>query len=316
MAESPSVRSVTFVFGALRSGTTLFRLMLNAHGGISNPGEVDFLFDFLAPDPTHPTGWRYDRGAMQKHRIFRSRKLNLPADCDGLDLLHDMIAQLCERTDGVLTLNVHRHADRIARVLPQARFIHLLRDPRDVARSSIGMGWSGNSFYGVEHWIATERSWDRAATYIAEDQVMTLRFETLMADLENQLKRASVFLGLKFSASMLDYHKNTTYAPPDPRIAGQWRRNANPYDIALLEGKCGDLIVARGYELNGAPLYPGWLERRMLALKNRVFRWRYNIRRFGWPLFVSAHFTRLFGAKTLNERVQRRMDEKTIESLK
>ena len=52
------VERVIFVYGALRSGTTLFRLMLEAHPALSNAGEADFLFDFLSPDQNHATGWR------------------------------------------------------------------------------------------------------------------------------------------------------------------------------------------------------------------------------------------------------------------
>ena len=41
-------------YGALRSGTTLLRLMLDMHPGLSCPGETDFLLDFtsIAPDGT------------------------------------------------------------------------------------------------------------------------------------------------------------------------------------------------------------------------------------------------------------------------
>jgi len=43
-----------FVFGALRSGTTVFRLMLDAHGEIRNPGEADYLVDYRNPTPAIP----------------------------------------------------------------------------------------------------------------------------------------------------------------------------------------------------------------------------------------------------------------------
>ena len=33
------MNKLIFVFGALRSGTTVFKLMLNSHVDISNPGE-------------------------------------------------------------------------------------------------------------------------------------------------------------------------------------------------------------------------------------------------------------------------------------
>ena len=54
------------VFGALRSGTTLLRLMLKAHSGVQSLGEADFLFDHIekAADGT----CLYDREALEKHQ--------------------------------------------------------------------------------------------------------------------------------------------------------------------------------------------------------------------------------------------------------
>ena len=304
-----------FVFGALRSGTTVFRLMLNAHERIHNPGEVDFLFDFIAPDASHPTGWRYDRAALDGSRIFRAHRLAVPEGRDGLDLLADFVGQFRARAaGGVLTMNVHRHADRLAELMPEARVIHLLRDPRDVARSSVGMGWAGISYYGIDHWIRTERGWDAAA--IAEDRVLTLRFEELMADIDARLGEVCAFLGVPFSPAMLQYHRNTSYGPPDPAIAEQWRRKAGGREIALLEAKCGDLIRSRGYARGAEPHHPGATERTSLALRNTLGRWRASIHRFGLPLLVSAKLARWAGARRLHADLRRRMDSRTAKLLK
>jgi hypothetical protein len=303
-----------FVYGALRSGTTLFRLMLNSHAGLKNPGEVDFLFDFLIRDPSHPTGWRYRRDDMARHRIVRAHGLDLRPGLDGLDLLADMIAQFEVRGPGLLTMNVHRHAPLIAEVLPEARFIHLLRDPRDVARSSIGMGWSGNSFRGLDHWIRTESEW--AAAKIDPSRVLELKFEDLMADLQSRLSEVCAFLGVPFSPAMLDYHQNTTYGPPDPAISQQWKHKAGAREIALLEGRLGPLLENCGYAPNGAPASPGRWERLGLEAQNRLGRWRFNIRRFGLPLYLSSHVTKRLGPSWLDRRLRLAMDARVIKVLK
>src|SRR6056297_2090601 len=103
----------------------MFRLMLNAHPGLSNPGEADFLFDHLelAADPP-----RYDLGALAADRIFKARDLTLPSGLDGLDLLHELLRQFEAKAPGVTSLKIHRHPDRLATALPGARVIHLLRD--------------------------------------------------------------------------------------------------------------------------------------------------------------------------------------------
>lgn len=313
----PAAVPPVLVYGALRSGTTVFRLMLNAHERIHNPGEVDFLFDFLGSDGAG--GWRYDREALAASRIFRAHGLAMPKGLDGLDLMRDFIAQFQARAaaqaaGGVLTMNLHRHARRMAELLPEARVIHLLRDPRDVARSSVGMGWAALSYYGVDHWIETERDWDAAR--IAADRVLSLKFEDLMADLGARLDEVCAFLGVPFSPTMLEYHRHTTYGPPDPNMAEQWRRKATPREIALIEGKCGDLIAARGYARGAEPHLPGAAERADLALRNRLGRWRMGVRRFGLPLYLGMKLSGMVGLRRLHLHLRQLVDAKIAKSLK
>lgn len=304
-----------FVYGALRSGTTLFRLMLNAHERAQNPGEVDFLFDHLHPDPSHPTRWRYDLEALGADRIFRAKSLILPPGLDGCDLLADLIDQLTDREpEKLLTMNVHRHARQIAALLPGARFIHLIRDPRDVARSSVVIGWAGLSYFGVDHWLATERDWDKAR--MPADRFMPLRFEELMADIELHLTKVCAFLDVPFLPSMLEYYRNTTYGPPDPAIAGQWRGKASAREVALLDGKCGALLTSRGYEPGGTPARPGRIEIRRMSLQNRLGRWRKASETFGFPLLAAAKVTSLTGPRQVHRRLRQRMDDIIARNLK
>ena len=178
------------------------------------------------------------------------------------------------------------------------------------------MGWAGISYFGVNHWIDTERGWNNAAPDITSERVLTVNFEELLTDLEKELRKVCEFLGVQFSASMLDYHKNTTYAPADPKLAEQWRQKSTAHEIALVEGKCGDLITSNGYVLNGKPVNPGKFEQFVLCFRNRALRWRFNIRRYGAPLFFSAQYAKRFGSKSMKDRVRQRMDEVIIKGLK
>lgn len=296
MSESP-----IFVYGALRSGTTLLHLMLGGHSGIHSASEADYLFDHITPDPNGPGGWRYDREALAKDWIFRDiAKLALP-DGQGTDLTAAIVDQLVARApDQILSVNLHRNAPLAHRLFPDAKVIHLLRDPRDVARSSVGMGWTGNSYFGVDHWIETERAW--AAAGIPESQVFEIRFEDLMQDLEAGLTRMCDFLGLPFDRAMLDYHENSTYGPPDPSIAQKWKKRADPHEIALIEGRAGNLLKACGYEPNGAPAMPGAFENVSLTVGHRLNRWKYNIDRYGAGLFFKHHITRVLGLRQVAQQ--------------
>ena len=307
MSDSPAP---VFVFGALRSGTTLLRLMLKHHSGIHSPGEADFLFDHVMPAGD---GWAYDRTALEADRIFRDKETPLRAGLDGQPLARALHEDLAATGTGIMSLNIHRNAEKMQALFPDARIIHLLRDPRDVSRSSIGMGWAGNSFFGVDHWIDTEAGWDRAS--YPESQVLTVHFEELMADLEPQLTRICDFLGLAFEPDMLRYYENSTYDPPDPKIAQKWKKKAGSREIALLEGRVGALLARRGYEPSGAPALPGAFELMRLKLESRWKRWRFNADRYGVGLFLGHHLARTLGLKGLERKLAARQEAIRVEGL-
>ncbi len=316
MTDAPYGDAPVFVFGALRSGTTVFRLMLNAHPALNNPGEVDFLFDHLLPDPSQPDGWRYDLAALQENRGFLASRLMIPAGRDGVALLQDFIEQYQSRSDGVLTLNIHRNIGRAHEVLPRIRIIHMLRDPRDVARSSIGMGWAGTLYHGVNQWLNTEQEWEAAADTFQPDQVLHIKYEELIGNAQEELQRVCTFLGVEFDTSMLNYHENTTYSRPDPSLIEQWRHKSTPREVAMVEGKIGPLLHERGYLPSGDPVYPGTAERLGLRMLNRLRIWRKAIRRYGLPLFVTDKLARRLGLATLHGRCRRKIRERDTAALK
>ena len=297
---------VLFVCGALRSGTTLFRLMLDAHRDIANPGEMDFLFDHLRKDSSHPTGWRYDLQALRNDRIFRASCLDIP-ESDGLDLLQAFLRQLKEKTcDRILSINLHRHVARAAEILPDARFLHILRDPRDVARSSTQMGWAGTLYHGVAHWIATERDWDAAG--IAQDRVLTLRYEDLILEPKRHLREVCRFAGCDFDPAMLNYHEGTSYGAPDPALIFQWKRKADTREIRQLESRASDLMARRGYAPTGPAKPLGPLARARLSLHNKLAVWRFGMKRFGPALFLGEKISRWLRLTPVQIRLQRRID--------
>lgn len=287
----------------------MLRIMLKAHEDISNPGEGDFLFDYLHPSPDHPSGWSYDKKALAHSRSFRVKQLDLPDQIDGLDLLNNMLAQLDAKHAGLLTLNVHRHAEKIIKAMPEASFIHLLRDPRDVARSSIGMGWSGTVYQGVNHWVETESSWDKIVHHIPEGRYLDIKYELLVTEPESILRRICDFLGVTFDSAMLDYHGSSSYGPPDPSLVEQWRRRARGKETALIEGKAGYLMRARGYSPEGSGYKPGVAEHVFLVLVDRIRVWRFGVERYGAFVYLSEKFTRWLRLVEINRRLRRQMQD-------
>lgn len=309
---------IVFVYGALRSGTTVFRLMLDSHPLLANPGEMDFLFDHLVEDNAAPGGWRYNLDQLQMSRIFRATKLQIDPEAQGLEQLGGFLNQLRDRAeDQVLMINLHRHVDRLFSVFPGVKVIHMLRDPRDVARSSIAMGWAGTLYHGVDHWIDTELTWDRASTKLEDGQIYTLTYEGLFNDTKASLKGCCAFIGVPYTDDMLSYHKTSTYTPPDKSLTEQWRRKCDPRHVAELETKAAALMQARGYALSvDQPLKISTYRAGRLWAQNKLDTWAFGIRRFGFVTYMAEKLTRWAGLKSTHRRIKLHMDEIVVQNLK
>lgn len=300
---------VSIVYGPLRSGTTLLRLMLDGHPGLWMPGETDFLFDHWTE---HPDGVRLDLDTLSRDRILRNSQAEAPTSQD-VDLgVQQMTEQLAQGRPH-LVLSLHRHIGRAIKCFPDAEIVRWQRDPRDVARSAVGMGWYGTPFYGTETWLTPEREWRAARPSIADERVLEVRYEELIAAPERHLSSIAEHLGLAYHEDMLAYPSSSTYGPVDGSRAYQWKSKMSPRDASLVEGAVGDLLEQAGYEPSAAgPATPGVLERFSQAIKHTAGKWSSNVKKFGIKdlLLVSAafHFRMPGLARQAEERINAKLN--------
>ena len=287
MSYSLSKPDICVVFGALRSGTTMLRLMIDNHPRFMCPGESDFLFDHLVPRPNGT--WRYDLEALAASRGFQGSGVRLPDTDDAIPALSSMIADLRGTFSGCIVLVLHRHLDRLLQMKPDIPILHLVRDPRDVARSAIGMGWAGNVFYGAKTWLVTEKEWERVVPHLPTNQILEFQYEALLRNPDEILGNLCSFLQAAYDPAMLDFPSSSTYSAVDASLAQQWRHKQTPRELGLIEPLFGDLLTKRGYEPSGhTPIIPGFVERVRLRLGHSSSVWRRRIGRYGLrdPLIV------------------------------
>ena len=110
--------------------------------------------------------------------FFRQRRLVINKGVDYPQLIDDFLRQKRDR-DGKPFVGavVHHHFDRLLRIWPDARFIHLMRDGRDVGRSYIEMGWAGNMYTAVDGWILAEQLWSKLSQIVPEERRIDVRYE-------------------------------------------------------------------------------------------------------------------------------------------
>jgi hypothetical protein len=282
------------IVGSPRSGTTLLRFMLDSHPELAIPPETGFLiFPFEeAPDPeisrdlffravtSYPSespGWAdFQISAEDFQRKLREL---LPFSiAEGLRMFYRMYADRFHKPRwGDKTPLYCRHLPRIEALLPEARFIHLIRDGRDAAVSLRKQWFSPGHEIGIQahYWrdnVITAREQGSACQHYME-----VRYEDLVRDAPTQLRRICAFVNLDYHPDMLRYHERAsrrleehtgrsradgsvlvtrqarlqqqaqTKHPPDASRIGAWRSALPKEDCREFQIVAGDLLEELGY---------------------------------------------------------------------
>lgn len=299
-----------FLVGAERSGTTMLRLMLSHHPQVAWCNEFEYAVDLMPPNSGFPDLNTYYEW-LSTCRVYLGTGFKLDRSLDYPHLIKSFLSQKREQeSKPIVGATVHRHFDRLLRICPEARFIHIVRDARDVARSCIGMGWAGNVWTGVERWIEAEQLWQVLKQNLSPDRWIELTYEDLIIEPVATLTRICEFIGVNYDPAMLTYETDTTYDAPNPKYIYQWQRKLSEREIRLVESRVAPMLTNRGYKLSGLPLLEvDPLMKRQLRLHDWAGRVRSRIRNNGLPLFLADYASRKLGMKRWQKRVQLQINE-------
>jgi hypothetical protein len=279
-----------FVVGANRSGTTLLRMMLDAHPELTIPPETHFVPDVIdACDERGATPEQLVE-VMTSHRewgdfnlgadevLERLRALDELTAGDALRAFYGLYAERVgkprwgEKTPGYATSMI-----QIQRSLPEARFVHLIRDGRDVALSAMDRAkkpiTAGQVAKRWKRRITKARKQSRKVKHYRE-----VRYEDLVLDTEPTLRGICEFIDLPWDPAMLHYHERAadrleemarelpaqgnrpqleedhrlkihalTTEPPKRERVERWREQMSEEDRVAFERIAGDLLDELGY---------------------------------------------------------------------
>lgn len=297
-----------FVIGPLRSGTTLLRLMLNRHSKLHFFGEFEGAVSQINGIHWPKLDAYYD--FCQTDRQMLDLDLSVDRSLSYPELVASFLAELESRSEKpFIGASVHSRIDMLPEIWPSASFIHLLRDPRDVARSCIGMGWVGNVYYGADYWIKSEKRALSVAQQVSRKQYFTVRYEELVGNPEHELGKLCDFIGIGYEPNMLNVDESSTYSRPDARYANQWERKLSQKQIVWVENKCYGQMLEKGYEPKFERKLLNPVEKLALSIHNRLFRARHGIRRYGPGIWFSNTASRLVRNTKWQRAVQLRKNE-------
>lgn len=295
-----------FIVGASRSGTTLLRLMLNAHSLIAVPHEMKY-FNRAIPLPTlrqwrQPDAapadfdniiddWLKDRshsfepiGVEKVRQAIADGPRNVRAP---LEIALQMWARHHgKRLWGEKTPNHLYYVDFIVEMFPQARFVYLVRDPRAVVRSMNNIAFfPDDSVINAHNWkVAATEGWKRLCRSVDPDKRFVLRYESLVSEPDESLRALCTFLAVPFEPDMLDFHERSSSALPqkirtpnirksvDPSSLDKWRDELSDDEVAAIERVCGSPMKHFGYPHETPSM--GWNTQLDLGLKTMYWIWK------------------------------------------
>jgi len=317
-ADVQQLQTPFFLVGSVRSGTTVLRLMLGHHSQICRCEEMDYVTPALVGrgEPCPVSDYVEQ---LRRDRAFLMSGYDIPEGLGFEDLVNDFFAQR-SRLDGapMVGATVHHHFEELSRLFPDAKFVFLRRDPRDVARSCVKMGWAGNAWGGAHYWLRANESWNTLRGRVPADNCLEVSYEQLLADTRATMNEVCSFLGVSFEESMLEIDKTTTYERPNPKVAQSWRDTATRREIAEVEACVGEQqLRACGYQPSGLPglkLSPA--RRRLIRIYDLLGRCRRRIQIYGLSLWFQSMLSRRLPSERYRRYCQRRIDAVDNKNLK
>jgi hypothetical protein len=296
-AKNPFV----FVVGCPRSGTTLLQRMLDAHPLLSVANDSHFIPQAI---DDFPVGVDPALTPALVERVRSNRRFGrLPLPPDALDdaaktatTYAGLVGNLYTAFGGLKgkplggekTPDYVRKLPRLHGLFPHAKFIHIIRDGRDVTLSTLewaheykGPGhlslWKDEPVGTCALWWAWQVKLGQTEGAKLGAQYHEVNYEALVANPEAELQKAATFLGLPFSMKMVNFNEGKVRDQiglsakeawlPATQGLRDWRTQMSPRDQELFEALTGDLLTQIGCERKFPVISPEIAERAAFCMK-------------------------------------------------
>lgn len=272
-------KQLLYIVGSPRSGTTMLQILLGSHPQVATTVELTLFTRYIAP-------WlkEYETEVANRERHGWHRGLPMLWSAEENDeFLREFLRRAYAKVDLAAPGRTHLldkvpgnslHVPVIKRLVPQARFIHIIRDGRDVACSLAAA--KETMHFGVTRLAeggTLWRDWVRGARQAADypGDYLELRYEDFLVQGVELYERVLAFCRLPADRAWIEQTlaENTFSkmkergASADPKVtvsrhhyrqgkAGSWHKDFTLQDRYEFDRAAGELLVELGYA------EPGW----------------------------------------------------------
>jgi hypothetical protein len=267
-----------FLLGAQRSGTTMLRLMMNNHPNVAIPHETAFITIFDSrlgaygdlSDRSNAGRLLHD---VSLHPLVKRGNLIKDAQAvldrpiasyrDFIDAVFQSYADSVGKARwGDKTPFYTQDIDILHRIFPDAKFLHLVRDGRDVILSQRSIEWMSKNLPK----LILDWRWKTTIAHkvgsVMGGNFLEIRYEDLVRQPEAVLRRICCFIDEPYEPTMLRYSERAdevvpvdslkwhrkSIRPPDPSQLDKWKTGLGKAERIIFEQLAGDTLDLFGYE--------------------------------------------------------------------
>ncbi|MEA2555186.1 MAG: hypothetical protein QOI60_517 [Actinomycetota bacterium] len=265
-----------FIVGCGRSGTTMLRLVFDAHPDVAMPMESHFIDQLANRWGAFAPAGRLDHDALFHALKRHLRRMQIdeaearrrvtalvnPGVTDVVEAIFRVYADAngkrrwADKTPGyVVTMPL------LADLWPDAKFVHLIRDGRDVALSYLDQPFGPKRVPdAAQLWRRRVSIGRRNGAVLGPSRYLEVRYEEIVADPQARLAELCDFLDLRFDPAMLDFHERSEAVLPgkldrwrglfEPIQGGMrdWRTTMPRAMVRRFEAAAGALLSDLDYE--------------------------------------------------------------------
>lgn len=271
-----------FVIGSGRSGNTLLRAILTSHPDLYIPpesyvlGRVIRTYRFFSFLPW-PLLSRLVISEFESFRHFYTWEINLvdfyqealslPKNQRNLAHLLDKFYQYYgkqkfpagKRWGDKTPLNTY-HTHLIDPLFPQAQYIHIIRDGRDVVASYLKAGLYQNEQEACHRWLNSIKLAQDFGHKVGPARYLEIRYEDLVRQPEPTIQQICTFLTLPYQPHMLTFwqqahtlgdtqlaHHHNIRNPINEKSIGKWQQTLSPTSQEYIKNQLHPLLIQLKY---------------------------------------------------------------------
>ena len=267
-----------YIGGATRSGKTLMRWLLASHPHVAVSRRADMWPRFYARygDLGRPENFDRCLEAMlarpqiaglvtDPQEIRTDFALGSPTYGRLFALIQDQYAARCNKPRwGDQSGLIERFTEPVMDAYPDARILHLIRDPRDrheAVAARAGPHRPGSAGRSAASWLRSARLARRNATRWP-DNYRIVRYETLVCRPEETMREVCAFVGEAYDPEMLRLGATRRYdherpqdggSPVSRAHVGHYRDRISQADLAFIQSIAGRPMDDFGYAHEPTP---------------------------------------------------------------